>query len=65
MENPAQGGGYLVIRNLYKAFGDFYALKDISLDINQGEFGDLEEKATPAPLVEPIVLFSKPVYSLK
>lgn len=38
MENPAQGGGYLVIRNLYKAFGDFYALKDISLDINQGEF---------------------------
>lgn len=29
---------YLQIRNLWKAFGDFYALKDISLDINQGEF---------------------------
>lgn len=29
---------YLRIRNLWKAFGDFHALKDISLDIEQGEF---------------------------
>ncbi|TDI59096.1 MAG: putative 2-aminoethylphosphonate ABC transporter ATP-binding protein [Alphaproteobacteria bacterium] len=28
----------LRIRNLWKAFGDFYALKDISLDIEDGEF---------------------------
>jgi len=28
---------YLSIRNLWKAFGDFLALKDISLDINEGE----------------------------
>ncbi|MEE4238517.1 MAG: putative 2-aminoethylphosphonate ABC transporter ATP-binding protein [Anderseniella sp.] len=38
MGNPADGGGYLSVRNLYKAFGDFYALKDISLDIGRGEF---------------------------
>ena len=29
---------YLRIRNLYKNFGDFTALKDISLDIDVGEF---------------------------
>jgi iron(III) transport system ATP-binding protein len=29
---------YLRIRNLYKNFGDFTALKDISLDIEEGEF---------------------------
>lgn len=29
---------YLSIENLWKAFGSFYALKDISLDINDGEF---------------------------
>ncbi|MEQ8354933.1 MAG: putative 2-aminoethylphosphonate ABC transporter ATP-binding protein [Kiloniellaceae bacterium] len=29
---------YLRIRNLYKNFGDFTALKDISLDIEDGEF---------------------------
>ncbi len=29
---------FLRIRNLWKAFGDFYALKDISLDIEDGEF---------------------------
>ena len=32
------GEAYLKVRNLYKAFGDFFALKDISLDIRQGEF---------------------------
>jgi iron(III) transport system ATP-binding protein len=29
---------FLRIRNLWKAFGAFYALKDISLDIEEGEF---------------------------
>ena len=29
---------FLRIRNLWKAFGSFYALKDISLDIEDGEF---------------------------
>ena len=29
---------FLRIRNLWKAFGNFYALKDISLDIADGEF---------------------------
>ncbi len=29
---------YLSIDNLWKAFGDFLALKDISLDIDEGEF---------------------------
>jgi len=29
---------FLRIRNLWKAFGNFYALKDISLDIEEGEF---------------------------
>lgn len=29
---------YLSIKNLWKAFGNFLALKDISLDINEGEF---------------------------
>ncbi|MGE0846954.1 MAG: putative 2-aminoethylphosphonate ABC transporter ATP-binding protein [Flavobacteriaceae bacterium] len=29
---------YLKVRNLWKAFGDFYALKDISLDVAEGEF---------------------------
>jgi iron(III) transport system ATP-binding protein len=38
MGNPADGGGFLSIRNLYKAFGDFFALKDVSLDIARGEF---------------------------
>ena len=38
MAKLTQGDAYLRVRNLYKAFGDFYALKDISLDIKQGEF---------------------------
>ncbi len=38
MDKQAGGDAYLRVRNLYKAFGDFYALKDISLDIEQGEF---------------------------
>jgi iron(III) transport system ATP-binding protein len=38
MAKPAKGDAYLSVRNLYKAFGDFHALKDISLDIKQGEF---------------------------
>lgn len=29
---------YLQISNVWKAFGDFHALKDISLDIREGEF---------------------------
>ncbi len=29
---------YLMIENVWKAFGDFYALKDISLEVNRGEF---------------------------
>ncbi len=29
---------YLRISNMWKAFGDFHALKDISLDILEGEF---------------------------
>ena len=35
-----EGGGepFLVVRNLTKMFGQFTALKDISLDIYQGEF---------------------------
>jgi len=39
--NATNGPGrqsFLRIRNLWKAFGDFYALKDISLDIEEGEF---------------------------
>jgi len=32
------GDLYLSISNLWKAFGDFLALKDISLDIHEGEF---------------------------
>lgn len=38
MGKPGEGEAYLSVRNLYKAFGDFYALKDVSLDIAQGEF---------------------------
>jgi iron(III) transport system ATP-binding protein len=34
----ASGDLYLSISNLWKAFGNFLALKDISLDINEGEF---------------------------
>lgn len=30
--------GYLKTDGIWKAFGDFYALKDINLDINEGEF---------------------------
>lgn len=29
---------YLKIKNVWKAFGDFYALKDISLEVKRGEF---------------------------
>ena len=35
---PHQPELYLSIENLWKAFGDFLALKDISLDINESEF---------------------------
>lgn len=34
----ASGPVYLSIHNLWKAFGDFLALKDISLEIYEGEF---------------------------
>jgi len=37
-ENEAGGGAYLRISNLWKAFGSFHALKDVSLDIDEGEF---------------------------
>jgi len=36
-DTPGQQS-FLRIRNLWKAFGNFYALKDISLDIEDGEF---------------------------
>ncbi|QND55223.1 putative 2-aminoethylphosphonate ABC transporter ATP-binding protein (plasmid) [Phyllobacterium sp. 628] len=35
---PSGNPTYLQISNLWKAFGDFHALKDVSLDINEGEF---------------------------
>lgn len=38
MTQTEPGELYLSISNLWKAFGDFLALKDISLDINEGEF---------------------------
>ena len=37
-ETVPVGPAFLRIRSLWKAFGDFYALKDISLDIAEGEF---------------------------
>jgi iron(III) transport system ATP-binding protein len=37
-ENSAEGRPYLCIEGLWKAFGDFIALKDISLEIQEGEF---------------------------
>ncbi|NNE79307.1 MAG: putative 2-aminoethylphosphonate ABC transporter ATP-binding protein [Silicimonas sp.] len=37
-ETTANGQPYLRIEGLWKAFGDFLALKDISLDIHDGEF---------------------------
>ncbi len=37
-EASVTGGAYLVIENLWKAFGSFLALKDISLSIDEGEF---------------------------
>jgi iron(III) transport system ATP-binding protein len=37
-ETTEQGKLFLSIENLWKAFGSFLALKDISLEINEGEF---------------------------
>ena len=37
-EATAAGRPYLSIEGLWKAFGDFIALRDISLDIHEGEF---------------------------
>ena len=34
----SEAPAFLRIRNLWKAFGDFHALKDVSLDIEEGEF---------------------------
>ena len=36
--NTPEQQSFLRIKNLWKAFGNFYALKDISLDIQDGEF---------------------------
>ena len=38
MAMDANGAPYLKIRNLTKVFGDFTALKDVSLDVNMSEF---------------------------
>ena len=38
LDKEAHSGSYLSIRGVWKAFGDFIALKDISLDIKEGEF---------------------------
>ena len=35
--NQTYTGSYLQIKNLWKAFGDFIALQDVTLDINEGE----------------------------
>jgi len=36
--NQSKAGCYLQIDNLWKVFGDFVALKDVSLSIEEGEF---------------------------
>ncbi|SFU05896.1 putative 2-aminoethylphosphonate ABC transporter ATP-binding protein [Sedimentitalea nanhaiensis] len=38
IDTPAAAAPYLNIESLWKAFGDFLALKDISLNIKEGEF---------------------------
>ena len=38
MRQASNSETYLKIENLWKAFGDFFALKDISLEVNRGEF---------------------------
>ena len=38
MDKEAHSGCYLRISGVWKAFGDFIALRDISLDIKEGEF---------------------------
>ncbi len=38
LKKTSPGDLYLSIQGLWKAFGDFLALRDISLDINEGEF---------------------------
>ncbi|MCO5069981.1 MAG: putative 2-aminoethylphosphonate ABC transporter ATP-binding protein [Rhizobiaceae bacterium] len=38
MDETAADPAYLQIENLWKSFGDFIALRDISLSINEGEF---------------------------
>lgn len=35
---PGQHEGYLRIANLWKAYGDFLALRDVSLSVDRGEF---------------------------
>lgn len=37
-KSPAKGQAFLKIEGLWKAFGNFVALKDISLEIEKGEF---------------------------
>lgn len=38
MLDATTGPAYLKIEHLWKAFGEFYALSDVSLDIKEGEF---------------------------
>ncbi len=38
LDKEAHSGCYLRIRGVWKAFGEFIALRDISLDIKEGEF---------------------------
>ncbi|WP_371808672.1 putative 2-aminoethylphosphonate ABC transporter ATP-binding protein [Ruegeria sp. HKCCD7221] len=38
LKKTSPGDLYLSIQDLWKAFGEFLALRDISLDINEGEF---------------------------
>ena len=38
MANDNNGEAYLRVRNLTKKFGEFTALKNVSLDVSEGEF---------------------------
>ena len=38
MATAGGGNAYLRIQNVSKAFGDFQALRDVTLDVHEGEF---------------------------